>query len=132
MLQGIKLENDDGWSVKVICPMHNHPSAERLEGHSFAGRLTKKEESLVIDLTENMVKAKNILSTLKNKDEKNVTTIKTIYNVRNRLRLREKAGRSQMQQLMKKLNDCNYVEWHRRNEETDSMKDLFWGRPTCI
>ena len=76
-------------------------------------------------MSENLVKSKNILMTLKAKDEDNVTTIKTIYNARQRYKLIEKCGRSQMQQLMKKLRECNYVEWHRNDGSIDCITDLF-------
>lgn len=125
MLQGQKLENEDDWLVKIVCAYHNHPPAEQLEGHSFAGRLTKDEESLLFDMSANMIKPRNILMTLKTKDKTNVSTIRTIYNVRHKHRLVDKVGRSQMQQLMKKLDERKYVKWHRSNHLSDSIKDLF-------
>ena len=60
-----------------------------------------------------MVKPRNILMTIKQHDERNVTTMKSIYNGRQRYRIVEKASRSQMQQLMKQLNESKYVEWLR-------------------
>ena len=62
------------------------------------------------DMTQNMVRPKNILMTLKQQDKKNVSIINTIYNKHQKYRLCVEAGRSQMQQLMKKLNECKYVE----------------------
>ncbi|CAH9077106.1 unnamed protein product, partial [Cuscuta epithymum] len=132
MLQGVKLENDDDWCINVICEHHNHPPAAQLEGHSFTGRLNKDEENVLLDMTKNMVKPRNILLTIKDKNEKNTTTMKTIYNVRHKYRTIERDGRSQMQQLMKQLNDYKYVEWHRRNETTDCVTDLFWAHPASI
>ncbi|KAH6787647.1 hypothetical protein C2S52_007199, partial [Perilla frutescens var. hirtella] len=132
MLQGVKLEKDDDWLVKVICEIHNHPPIEHFEGHSFVGRLNKDEETILSDMTNNMIRPRNILMTIKEKNKKNTTTMKTIYNVRHRYRMVEKAGRSQMQQLMKKLNECNYVEWHRTNYLTDCIRDLFWAHPSSL
>ena len=37
-----------------------------------------------------------------------------------------------MQQLMKKLGECNYVEWHRCERATDCITDLFWAHPMAI
>lgn len=132
LLQGLKLENEDDWLLKSVCGYHNHPPAQQLEGHSFAGRLNKEEESWVCDMSKNMIKPRNILMTIKNKNEENVSTIRTIYNVRHRHRLVEKAGRSQMQQLMRKLDESKYVEWHRSNDSSDTIKDLFWAHPLSV
>ncbi|CAH9089994.1 unnamed protein product, partial [Cuscuta epithymum] len=131
-LQGVKLETNDDWEVKIQCGYHNHPPAENLEGHAFTGRLSKEENTILLDMTKNMVKPRNILVTIKAKDKKNTTTMKTIYNARHKHKMLEKAGRSQMQQLMKRLGDFGYVEWHRRNESTDCVRDLFWAHPFSI
>ena len=48
-------------------------------------------------MSKNMVRPKEILVTLKYRDALNVTTMMTIYNVRHRFKVKEKAGRSQMQ-----------------------------------
>ncbi|XP_052175667.1 protein FAR1-RELATED SEQUENCE 5-like [Diospyros lotus] len=127
-LLGMKFEQ---WELKVICGVHNHPLAVQLEGHSYAGRLTEKEKGILKTMSENLVKPKNILMSLKADDENNVTTIKTIYNARQRYKLIEKGGRSQMQQLMKKLRECNYVEWH-RTDGSNCITDLFWAHPMSI
>ncbi|XP_052193831.1 uncharacterized protein LOC127802167 [Diospyros lotus] len=99
-LLGMKFEQ---WELKVVCGLHNHALAVQLEGHSYAGRLIEKEKVILKTMSENLVKPRNILMSLKADDENNVTTIKTIYNARQRYKLIEKDGRSQMQQLMKKL-----------------------------
>jgi len=80
----------------------------------------------------NFVKSRNILMTLKAENEKNVSTIKTIYNARQRYRVIDKCSRSQIQQLMKKLKDCNYVEWHRSDRLLYCITDLFWAHPMVI
>ena len=93
--------------------MHNHAPAKHFEGHSFVGRLSEEETSLLVDMSKSMVRPKEILVTLKRKDALNVTTMKTIYNVRHRNNVIEKAGRSQMLQLLGELEKHNYIEWHR-------------------
>ena len=81
-----------------------------MEGHSYVGRFIEKEKEILKIISENLVKSRNILIILKVEDEDNVTTIKIIYNARQKYKLIKKCGRSQMQQLMKKLRECNYVE----------------------
>ncbi|XP_028054675.1 uncharacterized protein LOC114258867 [Camellia sinensis] len=93
----------DEWTLTVVCGLHNHPPAEHLEGHSYAGRLSKDEKALLMDMSKSMVRPKEILVTLKQRDALNVSTLKTIYNVRHRNRVVQRAGRSQMQHLLGKL-----------------------------
>ncbi|CAL8176177.1 unnamed protein product [Prunus armeniaca] len=38
-LKGLNIGPGDEWKVEVVCGVHNHHSAEYLEGHSYAGRL---------------------------------------------------------------------------------------------
>ncbi|KAH7518290.1 hypothetical protein FEM48_Zijuj09G0155800 [Ziziphus jujuba var. spinosa] len=83
-------------------------------------------------MIKSQVKPKEILITLKRRDENNVSTMKTIYNARHRGKLIEKAGKSQMQQLLSKLCKLDYVEWHRSNEEIGSVTDVFWAHPLGI
>ncbi|KAH9750386.1 protein FAR1-RELATED SEQUENCE [Citrus sinensis] len=129
LLKGQMLANNQDWMLKVICGLHNHHSAQYLEGHSFAGRLTNEEVSILVDLSKNNVRPKEILHTLKTRDTFNVTTMKTIYNARYKYKVRELGGRSQMQQLMSKLHDHNYIEWHRSDDDTNCVKDIFWAHP---
>ncbi|XP_021817352.1 uncharacterized protein LOC110759580 isoform X1 [Prunus avium] len=131
-LKGEKLASGNGWMLKVVCGVHNHASTEYSEGRSYAGRLSEQETSLLIDLSKSLVRPKEILSTLKQRDELNATTIRTIYNARQRQRVKEKAGRSQMQQLLCKLNEHDYVEWHRSCPMSGNVLDLFWAHPVSL
>jgi len=51
--------------VKLIRESHNHALAKSLVGHSYAGRLTKDEKIIICDMTNSMIKPRNILLTLK-------------------------------------------------------------------
>ncbi|XP_028063236.1 uncharacterized protein LOC114266536 [Camellia sinensis] len=93
----------DEWTLTGVCGLHNHPLAEHLEGHSYAGRLSKDEKALLMDMSKSMVRPKEILVTLKQRDALNVSTLKTIYNVRHRNKVVQRAGRSQMQHLLGEL-----------------------------
>ena len=50
--------------VKLMCGSHNHELAKSLVGHPYAGRLTKDEKTIIVDMTKSMVKPRNILLTL--------------------------------------------------------------------
>lgn len=85
------------WTLKVKCEKHNHePAPLHMKGHPYAMRLSDNEERLVIDLLKKNVNPQEILSTLKKQNANNMTTIKTIYNARQKLRRTELEGRTQM------------------------------------
>lgn len=96
LLHGVKLATGDDWTVKVICGEHNHPVEQRIEGHSYAGRLSMDEVDLLVDMSKNSFKPKDILNVLKERDGRNASTMKTIYNARHKFKVAEKARRLQM------------------------------------
>ncbi|KAL7185342.1 hypothetical protein ACSBR2_027308 [Camellia fascicularis] len=108
-----KLSINNDWMLHVVCRVRNHLVVDHLEGYSYLGRLSHQENELLVDMSKSMVRPKDILVTLKQRKPSNVTTMKTIYNVRHRFKVKEKAGRSQMQQLLGKLAEHEYIEWHR-------------------
>ncbi|KAG5528194.1 hypothetical protein RHGRI_028960 [Rhododendron griersonianum] len=124
------VKGNDGWTVSVHNSTHNHPPAVYLEGHSYAGRLSAEQTSTVVDLSIALVKPREILTHLKVQDPENVTSIKTVYNVRQKYRVIEKAGKSQMQHLLDRLEKYHYVHWTRGNE-TENVTELFWS-PTSF
>ncbi|CAL8994263.1 unnamed protein product, partial [Prunus brigantina] len=130
LLKGVNIGDGDDWKLEVVCGVHNHPISEYLQGHSFVGRLTEEENALLVDMSKSLVKPRDILVTIKDRDAMNVSTMKTIYNARIRNRTKEFAGRTQMQQLLTKLSEHNYIEWHRTS--SDIVTDLFWTHPTNI
>ena len=75
-LRGKPIKGGEGWVLKVICGLHNHELANTLVGHPYVGRLRPDEHALVVDMAKSRVKPKNILLTLKEKNENNVTTLK--------------------------------------------------------
>ncbi|XP_028113460.1 uncharacterized protein LOC114311511 [Camellia sinensis] len=67
LLRGEKLPTNDEWMLHVLCGVHNHPSAEYLEGHSFAGRLSKEETSLLVDMSKSMLATKRDIGYIETK-----------------------------------------------------------------
>ncbi|XP_038697717.1 uncharacterized protein LOC119995314 [Tripterygium wilfordii] len=131
-LKEMKLQTNDDWMIRVVNGIHNHLATIYMEGHSFAGRLSTEENNIMIDMSTNLVKARTILSTLKSKDPENVSTIKTIYNARQKYRVAEKAGKSQMQQLLYNLSEHEYIYFYRANDETNELLDLFFAYPRSL
>ncbi|VVA29758.1 PREDICTED: PKS-NRPS hybrid synthetase CHGG_01239 [Prunus dulcis] len=87
---GLNIGPGDEWKVEVVCGIHNHHSAKYLEGHSYAERLSKEENNLLMDMSKSLVRPKDILYTIKRRDDKNVTIMKTIYKARHKSRVVEK------------------------------------------
>lgn len=103
LLKGQKLTTDDDWMVKVVCGIHNHLANKNMEGHTFAGRLSQEENEILMNLSNSSVRPKDILSTLKSRDARNASTMKTIYNARHRQKRVDKKQRPDMQQLFGEL-----------------------------
>ncbi|KAJ9565565.1 hypothetical protein OSB04_001531 [Centaurea solstitialis] len=80
------------WTLTVRCEKHNHEPAEDMEGHPYAMRLTENEVRLVEDLSRKNVKPRDILSTLKEQNPDNVSTLRTIYNARQKISATEHKG----------------------------------------
>ncbi|XP_022883418.1 uncharacterized protein LOC111400224 [Olea europaea var. sylvestris] len=111
---------------------HNYDIAQNLEGHSYAGRLTEKGTSILVNMAKKHVRPKEISYTLKQNDDTNVSTMRHVYNACQKFRLKEQAGRTQMQQLMNRLVENKYIEWHRTYMETNIVQDLFWAHPYLV
>jgi len=65
-----------------MCKYHNNDLSQTLVGHPFVERLKSTERSLLIDMSKSQVKPANILPTLKENNECNMTTIKQVSNAR--------------------------------------------------
>ncbi|XP_028116456.1 uncharacterized protein LOC114314191 [Camellia sinensis] len=122
-----KLKTNDKWILNIVCGLHNHLATEHLQGHSYTGRLSANEKSLLVDMSKSLVRPKEIHITLKQRDALNMSTMKTVYNVRHRYRVLQEAGRSQMQQLLGELVKHKYIERHRCEEGSMTVTDLFWA-----
>lgn len=125
--------NEDGqWKLKVICGVHNHPIYDSMLGHSYAGRLQKDEEDYVIAMSNANSRPKDILCGLKVQFPENKSTVRNIYNARLKNKSIEHAGRTQMQQLMFRLNGHRYHFEYRQCEQTGQVNQLFFAHPDSI
>lgn len=120
------------WSLSVVNGKHNHDFEPKLEGHLVVGRLTDEEKLIVSDLTKSMVEPRNIMTHLKQKNPDSVTTMKQVYNVRERLKKDIRGPRSEIQQLMKMLVGKKYFFKTRNEDGCDSISDIFWAHPESV
>jgi len=118
--------------LKVVCGLHIYELANTLVGHPYAGRLRPDEHTLVVDMTKRRVKPKNILLTLKEKNEDNVTTLKLLYNTRYTYKRSVRGSRTEMEQLMMLLEHDKYIHWHRVHESSRVLSDIFWTHPDSL
>ncbi|MCL7025726.1 hypothetical protein MKW94_019008 [Papaver nudicaule] len=130
-LKGVWMSGDK-WKVRVHCGVHNHDLPETLVGHSYVARLKEEEKQILVDLTKSGARPRQVLSTLKERSKENMSTMRTIYNARATLKLMEIEGKSAMQQVLGFLLKHQYVEWHRKDKETDELKDIFWAHPESL
>ena len=82
MLHGKPVVEGQGWMMKLMCGSHNHELTKSLVGHPYIGQLTKDEKIIITDMTNLIVKPRNILLTLKEHNANSFTTIKQIYNAK--------------------------------------------------
>ena len=108
---GVKQTTDD-WMLIVKCGKNNHNDTQYPE------------------ISKGNIKLKEILNSLKQKDELNYNTLRTIYNTK--YNIKEYDGWSQMQKLMHKLMKLNYIQWHRMDEHNDCIPYLMFAYPTSI
>ncbi|KAH1227000.1 hypothetical protein GmHk_10G027358 [Glycine max] len=108
-LRGKPVHGGEGWMVKLIYGIHNHELVKSLVGHPYAGRLTKDEKKIIVDMTKSMVKPKNILLMLKEHNANSCTAIKQIYNARSAYRSSIRGVDTEMQHLMKLLERDQYI-----------------------
>ncbi|XP_027934490.1 uncharacterized protein LOC114189955 [Vigna unguiculata] len=131
-LRGRPISQGEGWVLNVKCGYHNHDVSSTLVGHPYAGRLKSTEQSLLVDMTKSQVKPANILLTLKEKDDCNVTTLKQVYNARYRYKRSIRGSRTELQQLMLMLERDHYIHFSRCLDESDVVSDLFWTHPDAV
>ncbi|RZC65214.1 hypothetical protein C5167_008904 [Papaver somniferum] len=117
------------WNIKVRCGRHNHEVENALTEHALIKRLKEDEEQLLARLTTSGLRPQQVLKVLKERNKENHSTIRTIYNARAKLRMLEMEGKSVMQQILKLSTQFHYMEWHRKDEETDELKDIVWSHP---
>ncbi|XP_058726691.1 uncharacterized protein LOC131598070 [Vicia villosa] len=101
------------WKFTVICGLHNHELCSKLQGHHSVCRLKPEEKTCISDMTLNLIQPKNILVTLKQKEPNNISNIRQVYNIWYRANKAIKGDKSEVQQLLKLLDDNIYVSRYR-------------------
>ncbi|XP_057444381.1 uncharacterized protein LOC130736584 [Lotus japonicus] len=131
-LKARRTSEDGLWRLTVVRGDHNHEPAGTLLGHAYVGRLTSEEREMVGKMVDNKVKLGNMLLALKNANPQNLTTIQQVYNER-MTHIRAKMGAlTQIQHLMRLLDEDKYTHWSRSEEGSTVIRSLLWAHPDSI
>ncbi|XP_050875558.1 uncharacterized protein LOC127079180 [Lathyrus oleraceus] len=77
-------------------------------------------------MTLNWVQSKNILATLKRKRPGNIVNIRKVYNIWYQNNKALRGDKTEIQQLLKLLDDNSYVPRYQTCEDEVTVKDIFW------
>ncbi|KAI5402696.1 hypothetical protein KIW84_050336 [Lathyrus oleraceus] len=125
-------KDGSGWKIDVKCGLHNHGLPDRLEGHSFIGRLTTDEKQHVPDLAKRHVAPRNILLSLQDNYPENVTRITQVYKHKSVIQKEIRGPRSEIQHLFKLIEDAGYVYWSRKKDDSEVVREIFWAHPDSV
>ncbi|XP_057452537.1 protein FAR1-RELATED SEQUENCE 6-like [Lotus japonicus] len=101
-------------------------------GHSYVGRLNPEEKAMVGEMIEERVKASDSLIAIRKPNPTNLTRIKQIYNEKQAYNRSKRGSLTEMQHLMKLLEEDKYAHWSRVQDGTDVVRSLFWAHPDSI
>ncbi|XP_023749725.1 uncharacterized protein LOC111898009 [Lactuca sativa] len=96
-----------------------------MEGHVFARRLKEHRK-------QKNVMPHDILSVVKDHDENNVSTLRTIYNARLKLHSSKNYGKTPMQVLMEILNEKHFITEFFVNSISNELENLFFLHPQSL
>lgn len=113
----------------LIYGIHNHALKTELIDRPIACLLKSEEKKIVSDMSLIRVAPKNIVADLKQKRPESVLNIKQIYNARYRSNMVTKGLRSEIQQVLKLLDDNHYVYMYIVCEAKVIVHDIFWTHP---
>jgi alpha-glucosidase len=131
-LIGVRIKDKNGWVLKVKCGQHNHGLANSLVAHPYAGRLTAEQKEFVKEKFLYLANPKMVLQELRAKYPGNVTSIRQIYNMREKLILEDCGELTVTQWSLKFLKDRGYIVHPRRVSGSDVMNVLFFVHPTGL
>ncbi|KAF7150704.1 hypothetical protein RHSIM_Rhsim02G0175500 [Rhododendron simsii] len=95
---------DDGfWVLEVKNGSHNHEPSSDMVGHPSFRRFSKEEIMTIEELTRSGVPPRQILSLLRLRNKKLQAMSRTIYNMKNKLRRENLAGRTMIQALFDEI-----------------------------
>ncbi|CAK8567943.1 unnamed protein product [Lathyrus sativus] len=120
------------WIFNFMCGVHNHDLCLKLVGHPSVCRLKPEEKVCISDMTLNLVQPKNILAILKRKQTDNISNIKQVYIIRYLSNKVIRGDKTEIQQLLKLLDDSSYVSQYQTCDNGVMVRDIFWTHLNSI
>ena len=127
-LQGKFVVNEGGWKILIVDDKHNHDADEHLEGHAYAMRLSQEEVGTVRQLSEQNIAPRNILGTLRQKNPDNKSSLKTVYNVKEKIKKSTRIGDTPMKVFFSMLDRNNYEHFD-SVDESNTVQAVFFMHP---
>ncbi|KAK1364238.1 hypothetical protein POM88_039799 [Heracleum sosnowskyi] len=95
-------------------------------------RLSEDEKIKTKEMTRAHMTPSQILISIKNENKDNLTTMKQMYNYRQKIRKEEMEGRSVVQQLLSHLSKKSYFYSYRDSPTTNMVTDLFFANKKAV
>ena len=124
-LKAVYDKNRFVWKLIVINEKHNHAPAKFLEGHAYARRLTADDLGMVQELYLQSIPTRNILPTIKARNQDNLSVAKDIHNVIQKIRAEKNVGVTPMQ-VLENLLSKRYTYHTRENPITNAVEEIFF------
>jgi len=115
-VHGYVVREDNVWKLTILNGVHNHEMVPYVAGHLLAVRLMEDDKKIVHDLAKSSVKPKNMLTNLKKKRKEFTTNIKQVYNERHKFKKAKRGDLMEMQFLISKLEENEYVYYVREKK----------------
>lgn len=98
-----------GWKVMVRRGLHNHKLSKDLEDHGILDRLKVHDRPFVNDTTKYNMTPRYIVSALKDKDPKNLTSVTQVYRARTTYNAGKRSPLTEVQMLPTLIHREKYM-----------------------
>lgn len=122
------------WIMRVRCGRHNHRMPTSLVGHAYAARMEADFYKLVKWFSATGSSPKSILEGLRMQKKEDgaelVTSIRTLYNAKAKLKMEALEHRTITQDVLYRLRERNYFfNVRRSNTDDNTLTDLIFAHP---
>ncbi|KAK1392107.1 hypothetical protein POM88_011163 [Heracleum sosnowskyi] len=98
-----KKQLDGSWKLKMENNLHNHESSSHMSGHPSCRQLSEEQTLVIERMTRAGVQTRQILSALRQENVNRKVIVRTIANMKFRIKKEKLAGRTPIQALFDEL-----------------------------
>ncbi|XP_022019414.1 uncharacterized protein LOC110919457 [Helianthus annuus] len=117
------------WKIEVKDARHNHTPIEKMEGHTYARRLSSEDKRLIEQLAEQDMPNRSIWCTLMKKNLYKKIIPKDVHNAVQKINAGKRVGEYPMQQLENLLVEKDFTYYMCVDEMTNAVEDIFFVHP---